>query len=132
MSKSNPRISCCLDHLDALLVLPLQPLMLLKRPDLVDTLMKLQKYVGPADLAKYSSADKGKVIKGVKKIQKLWAAAFIKLSKLFPIISTGGKKDFLVGFKVQVKKLEESTRDWPEDKVLCMTELPDAGAIKGD
>ena len=65
-------------------------------------------------------------------IKKLLAPAFIKLSKLFPTISNGDKKDFLEGFKVQVKKLEESTRDWPEDKVLCMTELPDAGAIKGD
>ena len=99
--------------------------MLLKRPDLVDTLTKLKNYVGPADLDEYSSADKGNIIKGVKKIKKLLAAVFIKLSKLFPEISTDGKKDFLIGFKVQVKKLEESTKDWPEDKVLCMIELPD-------
>ena len=125
LSKSNPRISCCLEHLGALLGLPLQPLMLLKRPDLVDTLTKLNNYVGPADLDEYSSADKGNIIKGMKKIKKLLAAVFIKLSKLFPEISTDGKKDFLIGFKVQVKKLEESTKDWPEDKVLCMIELPD-------
>ena len=110
--------------------------MLLKRPDLVDTLMKLKKYVGPVDLTKYGSTEKGIISKGVKKIQKLLAVVFIKFSKLFLEILTVGKKDFLIGFKEQVKKLEESTLDWPEDQVLCMTELPGdqctAEASKGD
>ena len=44
-----PNMSKCLEHLDALLDLQVAPLMFKKQPDIVTTIRKLRKYIGPED-----------------------------------------------------------------------------------
>ena len=122
VSSQAPQLSLCLEQLSSLLLLPLQPLMLLKRPQLVDTLTKLKNYAGPVDLAGFNPAEKKNIMKEVRKIKKLSATVMNVVANLFPDISAEGGDPFLESFKVEVEKVRERTRDWPEDKVLFMTE----------
>ena len=91
---------------------------------MVDTLTKLKSYAGPVDLAGFNPAEKGNIMKEVRKIKKLSATVMNVVANLFPDISTEGGDPFLESFKVEVERLRERTSDWPEDKVLFMTELP--------
>ena len=121
VSSQAPQLSLCLEQLSSLLLLPLQPLMLLKRPQLVDTLTKLKNYAGPVDLAGFNPAEKGNIMKEVRKIKKLSATVMNMVANLF---SAEGGDPFLESFKVEVARVRERTGDWPEVKVLFMTELP--------
>ena len=49
LNNSNPQIMKCCDLLTELLQLSLEPLHLIKQPDILLTIRKLRKYVGPSD-----------------------------------------------------------------------------------
>ena len=51
LNNSNPQINKCCELLTELLQLSLEPLHLIKQPDILLTIRKLRKYVGPADKA---------------------------------------------------------------------------------
>merc|ERR1719342_2013345 len=49
LNSSNPQMTKCCELLTELMQLSIEPLMLLKQPDIILTIRKLRKYVGPAD-----------------------------------------------------------------------------------
>jgi len=126
LSASNPQIPRCVTHLTALLSLPLQPLMLVKQPNTVDTLRRLRKYAGPSDLSGYSATERQEIARGVKQVKERSAAVLARLASLFPgfTASSGTFPDYL---EEQVAKHLEATKGWPEDKVLGMTGEAGAG-----
>ena len=122
LNNSNPQIIKCCDLLTELLQMSLEPLMLIKQPDLLLTIRKLRKYVGPADLTSYTEADKLNIASGVKMITNRSGLCYDKFAKLFPGHSAASQQPFHEYFQEQVDQWKERTKDWDEVKVLSFTE----------
>merc|ERR1711909_118907 len=116
-------ISKCCQLLTDVFDLEIQPLMLKKQPEIVMTIRKLRKYVGPLDQSGYNDQEKKEIAAGVKLIIARSGACFDKFSRLFPgfraLANKGEKKQFQDNFKV-------ATNDWEETKVLSLSdEIPE-------
>ena len=84
LNNSNPQMTKCCDLLTELLQMSVDKLMLIKQPDILLTIRKLRKYVGPADQTDYTEADKQKILSGVKMITNRSGLCYDKFAKLFP------------------------------------------------
>jgi len=122
LSATNPQISRCVNHINSLLALPLEPLMMKKQPDLVMTMRRLMKYQGPVDLSGYSKEERADIAKGVKQVKERSTAVFSRLSHIFKNFDPSGSETFTDFFQTQVENFKEKTKDWELDKVLGMTE----------
>jgi len=123
LSSSNPLIPRCISHITALLALPMQPLMLKKQPEIVETLRSLRKYVGPSDQSGYSAAERAEIGRGVKQVRERANTLLTRLYNLFPNYSTT-TGDFSEFFQEEVAQLKEATKEWTQEKVLSMTVDP--------
>merc|ERR1712029_1085236 len=83
LNSSNPQMTKCCELLTELMQLSIEPLMLLKQPDIILTIRKLRKYVGPADTSDYTEADKMKIVSGVKMITMRSGLCCDRFSRLF-------------------------------------------------
>merc|ERR1711990_1241542 len=110
-------------HLTAMMALPMQPLMLKKQPEIVETLRCLRKYVGPSDQSGYSAAERAEIGRGVKQVRERANTLLTRLYSLFPNYSTT-TGDFSEYFQEEVSQLKEATKEWTEEKVLSMTVDP--------
>merc|ERR1712130_987487 len=110
----------------ALVDLEIQPLMLKKQPEIVMTIRKLRKYVGPQDQSGYSEQEKKEIASGVKLIIARSGACYDKFSRLFPEFKTlankGKDMQFHDYFQGQVDMLKAITKDWDETKLLSLSE----------
>jgi len=124
LNSSNPQISRCVSQLDELATLEVQPLMLKKQPDIVTTVRKLRKYVGPLDLTGYSQAERGEISRGVKQITDRASFSYLHFIKLFKSfdLSSKGDKLFPEHFEEVLEKFRKQTKDWDESKLLCLTD----------
>jgi len=130
LNSSNPQISKCCQLLTDVFDLEIQPLMLKKQPEIVMTIRKLRKYVGPLDQSGYNEQEKKEIAAGVKLIIARSGACFDKFSRLFPgfraLANKGEKKQFQDYFQEQVDKFKVATNDWEETKVLSLSdEIPE-------
>jgi len=123
LSSSNPLIPRCISHLTALIALPMQPLMLKKQPEIVDTARSLRKYVGPSDQSGYSAAERSEIARGVKQVRERANTLLTRLQSIFPNYSTT-TGDFSEFFQEEVSLFHEATKGWAEEKVLSMTVDP--------
>jgi len=121
LNNSNPQISKCCELLTEFLQISLEPLHLIKQPDILLTIRKLRKYVGPADKSNYTEADRVNIANGVKMITTRSNLCYEKLSNLFPSFSSS-QKSFHEFFQDKVDKFGEETKDWEEKKLLSLTE----------
>jgi len=126
LSASNPQIPRCVAHLTALLSLPLTPLMVKKQPEVVETLRRLRKYLGPLDQSVYSAGERGEIGRGVRQVRERSNTLLTRVAALFPGFdpSTAAIGGFPEYFLEQVTRLGEATKGWTEEKVLGMTEEP--------
>jgi len=126
LNSSNPQISKCCQLLTDLFDLEIQPLMLKKQPEIVMTIRKLRKYVGPQDQSGYSEQEKKEIASGVKLIIARSGACYDKFSRLFPEFKTlankGKDMQFHDYFQGQVDMLKAITKDWDETKLLSLSE----------
>lgn len=122
LSNSNPQMNKCCDLLTELLQMAVEPLMLIKQPDILLTIRKLRKYVGPADQTDYTEADKLKIVSGVKMITTRSGLCYDKFAKLFPDHSAASQQPFHEYFQEQVDRWRERTEDWDEVKLLSFTD----------
>lgn len=122
LSATNPQISRCVNHINSLLALPLEPLMMKKQPDLVMTMRRLMKYQGPLDLSGYNKEERADIARGVKQVKERSTAVFSRLSHIFKNFDPSGSETFTDFFQTQVDNFKEKTKDWDLDKVLGMTE----------
>lgn len=121
---SNPQIPKCCQLLTEVFDLEIEPLMLKKQPDIVLTMRKLRKYVGPQDQSGYSEAEKKEIENGVRLIMSRSGACYDKISRLFPGYKANvkGEKTFYDYFQEQVDIFRNSTKELEENEVLSMTE----------
>jgi len=121
LNNSNPQIDKCTEYLAELLQLDMEPLMLLKQPDILLTIRKLRKYVGPAGQKDFTEADKGKISMGVKMITTRSGLCYDKFTKMFPEFKAGSQQQFHDYFQGEVVNFKEKTKDWDETKALSHT-----------
>eukprot|EP00090_Calanus_glacialis_P002285 TRINITY_DN11706_c0_g1_i2.p1 TRINITY_DN11706_c0_g1~~TRINITY_DN11706_c0_g1_i2.p1 ORF type:complete len:459 (-),score=180.96 TRINITY_DN11706_c0_g1_i2:100-1476(-) len=122
---SNPQISKCCQLLTDVFDLEIQPLMLKKQPDIVLTIRKLRKYVGPQDQSGYSEQERREIAAGVRLIVARSGACYDKFSRLFPgyrALATKGEKSFYDFFQEQVEMFKKQTMGWEENKVLSLSD----------
>eukprot|EP00092_Neocalanus_flemingeri_P004329 GFUD01004654.1.p1 GENE.GFUD01004654.1~~GFUD01004654.1.p1 ORF type:complete len:485 (+),score=184.73 GFUD01004654.1:81-1457(+) len=122
---SNPQIAKSCQLLTEVFDLEIQPLMLKKQPEIVLTMRKLRKYVGPQDQSGYSETEKKEIASGVRLIIARSGACYDKFSRLFPgyrVVSAAGEKSFYDYFQEQVEMFRSKTKDWEENKVLSLSE----------
>jgi len=113
----------CISALDELNELALAPLMLKKQPDIVTTIKRLRRYIGPQN---YSSwADKTAKQKMEKDIQVIKAKAdqiYEKFKTYF--VFQEGDKSFWDVFEEEVKEFNKKTEGLDEAKILSMISDP--------
>jgi len=122
---SNPQISKCCQLLTDVFDLEIQALMLKKQPDIVLTIRKLRKYVGPQDQSGYSEQERREIAGGVRLIIARSGACYDKFSRLFPGYRTWpskGEKSFHDYFQEQMEEFKTVTKEWEENKVLSLSE----------
>lgn len=100
LNNSNPQMTKCCDLLTELLQTNVEPLMLLKQPDIILTIRKLRKYVGPADQTDYTDGDKMKIVSGVKMITTRSSLCYDKFTKLFSEYNAANQQQFHEYFQV--------------------------------
>jgi len=122
LNSSNPQMSKCCELLTELMQLSIEPLMLLKQPDIILTIRKLRKYVGPADTSDYTEADKMKIVSGVKMITMRSGLCYDKFSRLFTEYNSTSQQPFYDYFQEELNKFKEQTKDWEESKLLSFSD----------
>jgi len=120
LSSTNPQINKVCDLLSEVLLIDLQRLMLLKQPDIVTTVRKLRKYVGPLDQSGYTESDKNSIKNGVSMIVARSQACITKFTLLFS--NSRNLPDFHELFEDEVAKFRAKVHGWEENKVLSLTE----------
>jgi len=126
LNSSNPQISKCCQLLTEVFDLDVEPLMLKKQPEIVMTIRKLRKYVGPQDQSGYSQQERKEISAGVKLIIARSGACYDKFARLFPefraLANKGENKQFQEYFQEEVDRFKRITKEWEETKVLSLSE----------
>jgi len=117
-----PNMSKCLEHLDALLDLQVAPLMFKKQPDIVTTIRKLRKYIGPEDHPASKDTEKEWKEKS-ERIRIKSDAVFHKIQSCFTIPEG---KSFWDSFEMQLTEYREVTKDMDQELVIHMVNDPTA------
>ena len=97
----------CLEHLDELLTMPVAPLMFKKQPDIVTTIRKLRKYIGPEDdpvdkamAQEWNGAAQKIRVKSDTVFHKIQVIMHSTSLQFYPILDKGSKEitDILTDF----------------------------------
>ena len=96
LNNSNPQMIKCSGLLLELLQMEMKPLMLIKHPDILMTIRKLRKYVGPADMRE---EDREEIQAWVELITTRSGLCYNKFADLFPEFNSSQQK-FHEFFKV--------------------------------
>lgn len=112
----------CILALEELNELALAPFMLKKQPDIVITVRRLRKYIGPHKFNTWKDVEaKKKMEKSIETIQKKAEQIYFKFKSYF---AYQGDKPFTQMFEEEVMELKEITKNMEEGKVLSMIRDP--------
>jgi len=113
----------CIKSLDELNELALTPLMLKKQPDIVTTIRRLRKYIGPQNYSDWTDkAAREKMEKDVQVIQAKADQIYEKFKSYFAFQE--GDKSFWEAFDAEVNEFKEKTAGLDESKILSMIRDP--------
>jgi len=113
----------CITALDELNELALAPLMLKKQPDIVTTIRRLRKYIGPQDYSSWQDKTaKQKMEKDIQVIQAKAEQIYEKFKSYF--VFQEGDKNFWEAFEAEVMEFKNKTAGLDEEKILSMIRDP--------
>jgi len=113
----------CISALDELNELALAPLMLKKQPDIVTTIRRLRKYIGPQDYVNWpDKAKREKMEKDIQVIQDKADQIYEKFKSFFAFQE--GDTTFWDAFDAEVNEFKERTEGLDESKILSMIRDP--------
>jgi len=113
-----PSAERCITALEQLNELPIVPFMLKKQPDIVTTIRRLRKYIGPKGFSSWTDKEaKKKMEKNIDTIQKKADQIYNKFKSYF---AYQGEKPFSAMFEQELEHFKQVTKDLDEQKVLCM------------
>lgn len=108
----------CIAALEELNELAIVPFMLKKQPDIVTTVRRLRKYIGPHSFNTWADNDaKKKMEKSIDIIQKKADQIYNKFKSYF---AYQGEKPFSAMFEEEVEQFKKVTKEMEEGKVLSM------------
>lgn len=121
----NPNVDKCLEALNELNVMSIAPLMLKKQPDIVNTIRKCRKYIGPEE----ADEKKAKALfNKTETVRNMANQIFMKLKSLFAVPED---VDFWDVFETQVVDFRNYTKDMDKTKVLNLVSDPTKATGKG-
>jgi len=104
--------------------------MLKKQPDIVTTVRRLRKYIGPHKFNTWTDKDaKKKMEKSIETIQKRADQIYNKFKSYF---AYQGDKPFSQMFEEEVEEFRQVTKDMDEGKVLSMIRDPTSENVLSD
>ncbi|KAG6799152.1 PC4 and SFRS1-interacting protein [Apis mellifera caucasica] len=111
----------CLQAMDEMLSLPIDPLMLKKHPHIVGTVKRLRRYIG--NLADWKLSDEEEAIfkQKAEQIRQKSEHIYNKFKAMFTIPEG---QSFWQSFSDQVFHFKELTKDMPEEKVFSLMSDP--------
>ncbi|KAK2587118.1 hypothetical protein KPH14_002880 [Odynerus spinipes] len=117
----------CLQAMDEILALPIDPLMLKKHPHIVETVKRLRRYIGNLADWKLSKEEEATFKQKAEQIRQKAEHIYNKFKAMFTIPEG---QSFWQSFSDQVDHFKELTKDMPEEKVFSLMSDPacaDAG-----
>eukprot|EP00088_Acartia_fossae_P037498 TRINITY_DN386_c0_g1_i5.p1 TRINITY_DN386_c0_g1~~TRINITY_DN386_c0_g1_i5.p1 ORF type:complete len:445 (+),score=124.00 TRINITY_DN386_c0_g1_i5:59-1393(+) len=112
----------CISALEELNELAIVPFMLKKQPDIVTTVRRLRKYIGPHSFSSWSDEEaKKRMEKSIDIIQKKADQIYNKFKSYF---AYQGEKTFSTMFEEEVEHFKKVTKGMDEGKVLSMIRDP--------
>lgn len=112
----------CISALEELNELKLAPFMLKKQPDIVTTVRRLRKYIGPQAFNNWPDQEaRLKMQKSIEIIQQKADQIYNKFKSYF---AYQGEKPFSVMFEQEVEEFRKLTQGMDESKVLSMIRDP--------
>jgi len=113
----------CISALEELNELAVVPLMLKKQPDIVTTIRRLRKYIGPQSYCNWPDLEaRQKMEKAVKEIQAKADLIYNKFKSHFAFQE--GDKSFWEQFESEVSEFKNKTAGMEESKVLSLIRDP--------
>jgi len=124
LNLKKPSPDRCIQALDELQELGIAPLMLKKQPDIVTTVKRICKYVGPNEFRSWEDEDAvNKIDRSISIIQSKATLVFNKFKKCFNC-QDDGDGVFIQKFEDEVLKLKKHATEMEESKVLSMIKDP--------
>eukprot|EP00088_Acartia_fossae_P008305 TRINITY_DN1395_c0_g1_i7.p1 TRINITY_DN1395_c0_g1~~TRINITY_DN1395_c0_g1_i7.p1 ORF type:complete len:465 (+),score=147.97 TRINITY_DN1395_c0_g1_i7:47-1441(+) len=124
LNLKKPSPDRCIQALDELRELGLAPLMLKKQPDIVTTIRRVRKYIGPHEFRDWDDDEMvRKIEKSINLIQSKAEAVFHKFKSCF-LLQDVDDSTFLKKFNDEVEKLNNFYSSIDEGKILKMTRDP--------
>jgi len=124
LNLSRPSPDRCIQALEELAELYVAPLMLKKQPDIVSTIKRLRRYVGPQGYKNWSDDEaRSKLERSIKSIQIKAERVFAAFKECFSC-QEEDEVNFLAKFWKEVQEFKDHTQDWDERKMLSMTRDP--------
>lgn len=111
----------CLQAMDDMLALPIDPLMLKKHPHIVETVKRLRRYIGNLADWKLSEEEEAAFKQKAEQIRQKAEHIYNKFKAMFTIPEG---QSFWQSFSDQVDHFKELTKDMPEEKVFSLMSDP--------
>ncbi|XP_017766042.1 PREDICTED: PC4 and SFRS1-interacting protein isoform X2 [Eufriesea mexicana] len=119
LDRANP--DKCLQAMDDMLSLPIDPLMLKKHPHIVETVKRLRRYIGNLTDWKLSEEEEAIFKQKAEQIRQKSEHIYNKFKAMFTIPEG---QSFWQSFSDQVVHFKELTKDMPEEKVFSLMSDP--------
>ncbi|XP_071581169.1 PC4 and SFRS1-interacting protein isoform X2 [Temnothorax nylanderi] len=119
----------CLQAMDEILALPIDPLMLKKHPHIVETVKRLRRYIGNLGEWKLSE-EEGTIFK--QKAEQIRQKAEHIYNKYKAMFTIPEGQSFWQSFSDQVVHFKKLTKDMPEEKVFSLMSDPACSGISED
>ncbi|XP_076658594.1 JIL-1 anchoring and stabilizing protein isoform X2 [Halictus rubicundus] len=119
LDRANP--DKCLQAMDDMLSLPIDPLMLKKHPHIVETVKRLRRYIGNLADWKLTDEEETTFKQKAEQIRQKAEHIYNKFKAMFTIPEG---QSFWQSFSDQVVHFKELTKDMPEEKVFSLMSDP--------
>lgn len=119
LDRANP--DKCLQAMDDMLSLPIDPLMLKKHPHIVETVKRLRRYIGNLADWKLNEEEEATFKQKAEQIRQKAEHIYNKFKAMFTIPEG---QSFWQSFSDQVVHFKELTKDMPEEKVFSLMSDP--------
>merc|ERR1712020_710127 len=113
-----PDLKRCLTICDEVKKLAIVPLMLKKHPEIVATIRRMRKYVGPKEC--HPNPKEQKEIEA--QAEKIRMEAEVIYKKLAALFNSPEDVNFGMFFKEELKTFVDATKDMPQDKLMQMVD----------
>jgi len=120
----HPNMTKCLEHLEELTAMPVAPLMFKKQPEIVTTMRKLRKYIGPED----EPADPEVGLEWATSAEKIRLRADAIFHKIQSCFSVPDGTSFWDAFETQLMEFRNVTKDMEPEQVLHLVTDPTPSA----